>query len=576
MSVRKKPQVQVKAASPAIASGSPWWFWPALVSGALVLAFGAYGPVLNGPFVFDDLNLPFAIPDHPSSLSGYLGPIRPLLMTSYWLNFRTSGVDPTGYHVTSLFIHVIAALLIFPVLTGLLERAGIEKGRRDPLGIIGVLIFLLHPVQTEAVAYVAGRSECLSVMFLLSAYAVFVKRGDEISWGRAIAVLALFAAAAMSKEHTVVLVPLLLLTDLWFSPGPWLQGIRRNWRLYSLMGAGGAISLAFVWRLVSQAGTVGFGMQDVTWYQYLFTQFRALWTYLRIFVLPYGLNADYDFPFSNTILDHGAILGLIGLLVVTAAAWRYRREYRLASFGWFAFLIVMAPTSSIVPIRDPLADRRLYLGMIGLLPIVLEVLLRLKLKRGALIALIAAIGVTGLALTYSRATVWASPFGLWQDTVAKAPQKARPRFQLAKLWFDEGRCDIAATEFAATAKLQKPAYDLLVDWGLALDCIGQPDAALAKFREAAVLEPSAHIYSQIGMVYARQSRWKEAMEAVDRSLQIDPKYTVSLIYKGNILLANNNPAGASEACLSALAVNSGDPQARKCYDMAQAQLRGQK
>jgi protein O-mannosyl-transferase len=577
MSSRKKTQQpQPKDTRGSAPPRSAWWMPLAMAAGALILAFMAYGPALNGPFVFDDLNLPFAIPDHPTGLRDWAGPIRPLLMTTYWLNYRMSGAEPGGYHVLSLLFHVVASLLIFPVMARLLEWAGIEKPRRDLLAGAAALIFLLHPVQTEAVAYVAGRSECLSVMFLLGAYAVFVGHGERISWVRTAAVLILFGAAAMSKEHTVVLVALLLLTDFWWNPGFSLQGIRRNWRLYAALAAGASIGIVRVWKLVSHATTVGFGMADLKWYEYLFTQFRALLVYVRIFFLPVGLSADYDFPFSRSILDHGAIAGLAALLAISAAAWRYRKEYRLASFGWFAFLLLMAPTSSVVPIKDPIADRRLYLGMIGLLPVALEVLARLKLDRGKLAAVLAGIGIVGIGLTYSRASVWASPMALWQDTVAKEPGKARPRFQLAKLWYDEGRCDLAAAAYAETAKLQKPTYELLVDWGLALDCMGHPDAAIGKLREAAALEPTAHAWSQVGMVYAKQSKWNEAMEAIERSLRIDPNYQVALVYKGNVYLATGNPAAAAEACLKALSLNDGNAPARKCYDMAQAQLRGRK
>jgi hypothetical protein len=96
-------------------------------------------------------------------------------------------------------------------------------------------------VQAESVAYIAGRSESLSVMFLIAAYAVFLYRRGPISWPRAAAVLALFGAALMSKEHVVVLLPLLLLTDFWWNPGFSLEGMRRNWRIYAPMALGAAL-----------------------------------------------------------------------------------------------------------------------------------------------------------------------------------------------------------------------------------------------------------------------------------------------------------------------------------------------
>src|SRR6202011_4310244 len=106
---------------------------------------------------------------------------------------------------------------------------------------------------------------------------------------------------------------------------------------------------------------------DLTWYQYLFTEFRALLVYIGIFLFPVSLNLDWDFPISRTIFDHGAVLGLLALLALAVAAWRWRTRLPLAGFGYFLFLLLLSPTSSILPIKDPGAERRLYLPMLGLL-----------------------------------------------------------------------------------------------------------------------------------------------------------------------------------------------------------------
>ena len=136
--------------------------------------------------------------------------------------------------------------------------------------------------------------------------------------------------------------------------------------------------------LIFNAQTAGFGMKDLTWYQYLFTEFRAIFVYIREFFLPFGLNADWDFPISHSIFDRGAIFGLIALLALVAAAWHYRKRFPLASYGFFAFLVLMLPTSSILPIRDPIAERRLYFASVGLLLVAADLVRRVKLRRATL------------------------------------------------------------------------------------------------------------------------------------------------------------------------------------------------
>jgi Cytochrome c oxidase subunit III len=131
-----------------------------------------------------------------------------------------------------------------------------------------------------------------------------------------------------------------------------------------------------------------------------------------------------------------AIAGLLGLTAGVTAAWIYRKRWPLAAFGVFVFLLLLAPTSSFVPIRDVLAERRVYLPFLGLLLICLDFLRRVRTEQ--IVWAGAAIAVACAMLTYQRNQVWASPRALWQDTVAKSPRKLRPRFQLAFAYYEQG------------------------------------------------------------------------------------------------------------------------------------------
>src|SRR5207302_1330670 len=132
-------------------------------------------------------------------------------------------------------------------------------------------------------------------------------------------------------------------------------------------------------------------------------------------------------------------------------AWIYRKRFPLASFGVLMFLLLIAPTSSVVPIRDVLAERRLYLPFLGLTLVCLEFLRRLDLKAMCTIGTCALAGCT--ILSYQRSAVWASPVALWQDAVAKSPQKLRPRFQLAYAYYEQGQCPQAAETYQRASQL---------------------------------------------------------------------------------------------------------------------------
>ncbi|HWB96963.1 MAG TPA: tetratricopeptide repeat protein [Bryobacteraceae bacterium] len=549
-------QVSSKTAPPP-ARISVW----AYIIGAFVVfcvALQAYAPSWNGPFLFDDAYLPFYAPNFPPDLRVWVSGVRPLLMLTYWINFRFSELSTPSYHFGNVLIHTAGAFLAFLVLKKILEMARVEQPLSRILALFGAAVFLLHPVQTESVAYVASRSESLSGMFFLAAVTAYLYRGTEaISWGRALATMLLAAAALASKEHMLILPAFLLLTDYFWNPGFSWKGAARNWRFYGPVAVGGLAGAAFVWNILEHSRSAGFSLQDFTWYQYFFTECRALFVYLRLFVLPIGQTVDYDFPISYTIWQHGAIAGILALAAVTGAAWYFRKRYPLASYGWFMFLLMMAPTSSVVPIKDPVAERRIYLAILGLLLMVMEALRRVRISRAALAA-----GLTGVVLllgilTYQRNQIWGDPIALWSDTVEKSPQKSRAHFQLAFAYYQQGACGKALEEYARTAQLQPPAYDLLVDWGQAYDCQGNLDEALAKFQQAAAINRTAHVYSQIGMAYAKQSKWPEALEALKTAESIDPNYGMTYYYRAGVHMKTGEVAAAVEEYRKAVML---DPQ----------------
>ncbi|HWB83379.1 MAG TPA: tetratricopeptide repeat protein [Bryobacteraceae bacterium] len=550
------------------------WAIPLAVAAALLGVFWAYSPAFHGVFLFDDNVLPFALPNVAEPLKNWITGVRPVLMFSYWINAHISGEDTFSYHIFNLIIHCITSGLIFVVARRLLQWSEIEEPRPGWLAGFAAALFLLHPMQTEAVAYLAGRSEALSAMFFFAAYAVFLcRKYSAVSWGVVVAVLLLFGCAVLSKENAIALPALLLLTDYYWNPGFSFQGIRENWKLYVPILIGAVGGVAFFWDLITHATTAGFALKDFTWYQYFFTQCRALFVYLGLFVLPVHLTADWDFPISRNIFAHGAIVGLVVLLALVAAAWHYRRRYPLSSFGFFVFLVLMAPTSSILPIRDPIAERRIYAAMLGLLLIVVDVMSRVKIRRQALAAACAVVLLFAAGMTYARAGVWSTEISLWEDTVQKSPDKPRVHFQLGSAYYDAGKCDLAVEQFQRTAQLQTPNYNLLVDWALAYDCLNQAGNALDKLHEAAKLEPTAHVYSQIGMVYAKRSEWANALDALATAQKIDPSFAITYVYLGGVHLATNHAAEAVQDYQHALALDPSIEQARQGLEQAQARMR---
>jgi tetratricopeptide (TPR) repeat protein len=490
------------------------------MAAALGAGLVLYAPVLNSPFVFDDLTLPLG--QSPGNLMHWVFGMRPFLMLTYWLNASISGDSPLGYHLLNLVIHAVNTGLVFVVLSRLLALPGYLSAREAGVGsLLGAAVFFVHPLQTESVAYIAGRSESLAAMFILLGYTIFLyRRAAAISWAETAMVLACFALGVGTKENAVSLAGVLVLTDIYWPRSIATGGLRRDWKLFTAMAVVAAVAVWKVFGILARAPSAGFSVRDITWYQYGFTEARAFFTYLRLAVIPIGQSIDHFYPVSHTILEHGAIVYLAALAGLIALGYAWRRRYPLACFGFFLTLILLAPTSSIVPIRDPLVERRMYLPLVGLILIGCEIAKRVRMRTVTGYVVCGGMLAGFYLLCDRRNQLWAEPSQLFVEAAAGSPN-GRPYVNLVKAFAGEHRCS-AAIPYLVQADQRLP-NDYLLDlaWGRALECMGRREEALRKLQRAEQLWPSSEVYELIGDLYGEMGRLGEARVALRKAVALD-------------------------------------------------------
>ena len=423
-----------------------------LLAGAVAVV---YLNSFRGVFQFDDYNVIVhsgGVHTWCAWLAGLPRGIRPLLKFTYTMNW-TSGLGLFGFHLVNVTLHAANAVMLFL----LASRVGAPSVSRFA-ALLPALLFAVHPVQTEVVTYISGRSVSLMAFFYLGgllSYLLGREGGSRILLYAVSPILFLLAVA--SKEVALTLPFALVLCEaVRRERGGWKEALRSQAVHWGLLAALAVFLFAHVGyaRLIEACFDIRGAAAN------LLTQVHGIGYLLSRLAMPYAMNIDPDLPvFSgwSTVLLPEALL-LAALLAAGIVGLKYRS---MAGFGILWFFLHLLPTNSFIPRLDVANDRQLYLASWGLFLAVATGadLLRTKwgVRRVTAVAtvLVLALGV----ITVSRNAVYRSEVALWEDTARKSPGKARA-------WNNLGY----ACEVAGRFKEAEAAYlrALRVDPGYAL------------------------------------------------------------------------------------------------------------
>jgi len=364
--------------------------------------------------------------------------IRPLLKLSYTANW-ISGLGLIGFHLFNLACHTINTLMAYALFRRWPGAAG------NSAALIAALIFALHPVQTEAVTYISGRSVSLMAVFYLAAFLAWL-RADEIGntrW-RTLAAPLLFVAALATKE-TAWTLPFALLLWEYARTGTWRMAAIRLLPLWVVLAA----ALAVMAGLPGYRRLVAFSLESRAPLDNLLTQIGGQFYLLRQWLWPVP-NIDPDLPVVTGLNPTIAVQGLLlaGLLAAGIIALRRRSWLGLALLWFFLHLL---PTNSLLPRLDVANDRQLYLAGLGPALIAAVALTRLRLpalRRALTLAVLLALGIA----TAWRNLDYHSERTLWEATVRDSPHKARAWLNLGYAYRLEG--DLRAARHAYEQALQ--------------------------------------------------------------------------------------------------------------------------
>jgi tetratricopeptide (TPR) repeat protein len=621
-----------------------------------LLAVLIYSNTLSVPFVFDDK--PYVV-ENPAvkdlryfadrdlaqrAIASYRLDVnfqtRIVGFFSFALNYAVHGLHAAGFHAVNILIHILNGLLVYWLVvllfrTPFVRSAGVDGRASRRAALFAALLFVSHPVQTQAVPYVSQRFTSLAAFFCMLSLVLYVRArlSDErrvgtvdptdlrspsrsrfyLFYGASLAVALL---AMWTKEISFTLPLVIMLFEFSFFDG------ERGKRLLVLVPLLLTMLVIPVTILVSKeaysdmtrlTGSFAPGDPGNAALSYLYTQFRVIVTYLRLLVLPFGQNLDYDYPMFRSFLHPVVLLSVILILVVLGAALAaYRRSrsvhgaerayYRIAAFGILWFFIFLAVESTVIPLKDVIFEHRLYLPSVGffLCVVALAGIVQPRLgpagaKRIAWIfaAVIVAWSVAG----YARNLVWGNAVGLWQDSVKKSPQKARPHQNLGFVYAELQQFDDAIREYGEALRIDpkyRDAYrnlgyayiqkdDLVsaraileqgvevdghdawmrTDLGVAYEKLGLLHEAEQEYRQAISIRDLASARSNLTVILLKQNRIDEALQSIEQAVRLEPDNPHYWFNLGNAHALKGDYAGAAECYEEVLARDPAYDKARE-------------
>lgn len=528
-----------------------------------VAGFIVYANSLEGPFIFDDHR---SILENPtirwiSPITAVLQPPRqtpvtgrPIANLSFAMNFAIGGLRVEGYHLWNIAVHLLTALTLFGVLRRLVPRMSVASQESiDRLAFVCAMVWMVHPLNTEAVNYITQRTESMMGLFYLLTLYASIRAWDTKASGRwyALAVIANLCGVC-TKESMITAPVIIVLCDRIFSFPSFRSAFRQRASFYA--------ALASAWLVFGMLSLQtpffsdeGFDAAVSRW-TYIVNQPPVIAHYLRLSIWPIGLILDYGVPQSLTLTDVWPSAALIlTLSVVTVIAL-----IRVPTMGFWGawFFVTLAPASSVIPIPTEVgAERRMYLPLVAVIVVLIVPAWRLAarlaarptspLPRGSRTALVAILVASLSALTVARNAEYQSGLSLWQTVIARRPHP-RAHTNLAVQLRDAGR-DEEAIEHLKIAAPDWP--DARHPLGSALLERGDVRGAVTQLEEFIRLRPqhpqTILAREELAAALMRQGDNTRALAEFRQIVSMAPQYVRGHLNLGNMLLLLNDVGAAA-------------------------------
>ncbi|MCK4265466.1 tetratricopeptide repeat protein [Candidatus Babeliales bacterium] len=525
--------------------------------GLALLTFTTYFKSLRYDFVFDDL---------PTITNNFYIKTKTFsqlfLNHSRWISwilnkvtYKLYQLNPFGYRLGGLLIHIGVGILIFFLISTILQTYPSNSFLKQNIFKISTLssgIFLLHPAITQTATYVTqARLEGLAALFILLTTLTFIyaakTKNIKLKIPLYILCYLLVFLSAGTKEITIILPVILLLVDYFFIAKGNLRSLKKRILIHLgffilIVGAffylGRKSTLINIFKLKTEiANNRGNVLtknpkDKISPFIYLISQFKIILHYAFIYFCPLGLSFDYDWKLAKTFWSFEVLAPLLIILLILGAALFLflKLKNNIFSFCIFWFFITMLPRASIVPSSEFVCDYKTYLPSIGLILLIgigltkFFNLLESKFKKNwYLFAVVFLLFLS--SLTYNRNLVWNSRISLWEDVIKKYPNRARALNNYAVGLYQAGRKNEAIKTYLKAIKADPRYAEPVVNLANAYQNLGKSNEAMELYKKALNMnEFHPELFNNLGSLHFSEKRYGQAEESFKIALKLNPYY----------------------------------------------------
>ncbi len=518
--------------------------------------------IVNNYFIKSLQNIPDLFNKNYFTLSGELS-YRPVVTLSYFIDYALWKMNPFGFHLTNSLLHTLNSILFFILLMWFSScQHPFPSSRYTKISFIGAVIFSCHPALSEAVNAISYREDLLAGTFFISAFIFYAKAKRRHTFLPYLASTVCYLFGVFSKEMVIILPLCIFCADIILSEKKDYRKILPGYIGYFFVTIFYLLT-RFIFLHNPIESNVSYPNSSII--TNFLTMSKVLASYIRLFFFPFSLSADYVMPYSSSLSDISFILSFFLLSSLIVIVYRLFFYSKILFFSTVWFFISLLPVLNIIPIENIMAERYLYIPILGFCIAGSNLLVCYdgnkicasyafeKINQRIILILLILVLASFSIMTIKRNKIWMDQTILWTHTAQTSPHSFKAHNNLGNIYRDAGRLDEAIQEFKSALSLYDNYLDAHNNLGVTYRKKGMLTEAISEYQKVLQLSPHyPYAHNNLGVLYARANLLDQAVAAFHNAISNKPDYPDAHNNLGATYIRKGMYKEAIHECLEAI------------------------